>query len=156
MSGIQRPFPGVASAATVQQQQQQGPAIQSASASANPLGSLLGSSSSYLPNYSAVPTSIVPADQTHLNHRHFAPLDANLASIDLPAPNPYPANTNSISNSNANFYGSQRIHPSPSGPIGYPAAFGGYASNSFNHHHHHHHLSSNDDASFLIQNPSLT
>ena len=154
MSGIQRPFPGVASAATVQQQQ--GSAIQAASASTNPLGSLSGSSSAYLPSHSTVPSSTFPADQTHLNHRHFAPLDANLASIDMSAPNPYPPNTNSISNSNANFYGSQRIHPSPSGHIGYPAAFGGYAPNSFNHHHHHHHLSSNDDASFLIQNPSLT
>lgn len=154
MAGIQRPFPGVAPAPI------QTVAPPTSATSINPLGILSGSSSSYLPNYSTmnppminnstVTTSTFLDETSNFNHRHFAPLDANLAAIDLAAPAPFQGNTTST---NA-LYASQRIHTSPSGLPGYSSAYP-YPPTAFNHHQHRH-LSSNDEVPFLIQNPSFT
>ena len=151
MSGIQRPFPGLAP--PVQQ-----PVSSSSMAPLNNTSSMgiPGGPSSYLPNYPGInPTAnnTFLDDQTNLS-RHFPNLDANLAPIDLGVPVQF----QTAANATNSFYPSQRTHNSPPSAATFPPAFG-YAPPSFNHHHphHHHHLSSNvDDASFLIQNPSLT
>jgi len=144
MSGIQRPFPGLA------------PPVQQQSSSitqlTNPNPIAIPSSSSYLTNYSNVNqtnNTTFLDDQTNLT-RHFPNLDPNLASIDLGVPTQFQTTNNSTNS----YYPSQRTHTSPSGTASFPQIFG-YVPPSFNHHHHH--LSSNvDDASLLIQNPSLT
>jgi hypothetical protein len=145
MSGIQRPFPGLA----------QQPITTTSSitqlTNTNPIG-LSTTSSSYLTNYANLnqPTNPTYIDeQTNLN-RHFPNLDPNLASIDLGVPTQFQTTNNSTNS----YYPSQRTHTSPSAPTSFTQLFG-YVPPSFNHHHHH--LSSNvDDASLLIQNPSLT
>jgi hypothetical protein len=146
MSGIQRPFPGLAS--TIQQP--------STSSSITQLtnSNLIGiptTSSSYLTNYSNINQTNNPTyldDQTNLN-RHFPNLDPNLSSIDLGVPTQFQTTNNSTNS----YYPSQRTHTSPSATTSFSQLFG-YVPPSFNHHHH---LSSNvDDASLLIQNPSLT
>lgn len=147
MSGIQRPFPGLA-------QQQQQPPLPTATTvtNSNPIG-LSTTSSSYLSNYSnlnqATNTTYID-DQTNVN-RHYPNLDPNLASIDLGVPTQFQTTNNSTNS----YYPSQRTHTSPSAATSFTQLFG-YVQPNFNHHHHH--LSSNvDDApSLLIQNPSLT
>lgn len=154
MSGIQRPFPGLAP--HVQQ-----PVSSSSIAPLNNTNSMgiPGGPSSYLTNYSGLNSTANNTyldDQTNLS-RHFPNLDANLAPLDLGVPVQFQTTANSTNS----FYPSQRTHTSPSSVVAAAAAFPpafGYVPPSFNHHHHHHHhLSSNvDDANFLIQNPSLT
>ncbi len=147
MSGIQRPFPGLAS--TIQQ-----PSTSSSITQLTNSNSIGIPTSSYLANYSNVnqtTNSTYMDDQTNLN-RHFPNLDPSLASIDLGVPTQFQTTTNSTNS----YYPSQRTHTSPSATTSFSQLFG-YVPPSFNHHHHHHHLSSNvDDASLLIQNPSLT
>jgi hypothetical protein len=152
MSGIQRPFPGLAP--PVQQ-----PVLSSSIATLNNTNSMgiPGGPSSYLTNYpglNSTANNTFLDDQTNLS-RHFPNLDANLAPIDLGVPVQFQTTANATNS----FYPSQRTHTSPSSvaAAAFPPAFG-YLPPSFNHHHHHHHhLSSNvDDANFLIQNPSLT
>jgi hypothetical protein len=159
MSGLQRPFPGLAAA--VQQPSSSSSIAQLANS--NPL-SIPGLSTSYLTNYSNMnhtlannvnATNTYIDDATSLN-RHFPNLDANPAPLDLAAPTQFQTATNSTNS----FYPSQRVHTSPSATATFPPAFG-YAPTSFNHHHHHHHHHNQhslnvDDAPFLIQNPSLT
>lgn len=144
MSGIQRPFPGLASASSVQQTTN--PSIAQL-ANINPLGGIPSASSSYLNNNPPF------LDESNNLNRHFPNLDPNLASIDLGVPTQFQTNTNSTNS----YYPSQRTHTSPSATASFSQLFN-YVPSSFNHHHHHHHLSSNvDDASsLLIQNPSLT
>lgn len=129
MSGIQRPFPGLASSV------QQPSTTQS-------IG-IPTTSSSYLTN-----NTTFLDDQ----NRHFPNLDPNLVSIDLVAPTQFQTTNNSTNC----YYPSQRTHTSPSATTSFSQLFG-YVPPSYNNHHHHHHLSSNvDDTSLLIQNPSLT
>lgn len=151
MSGIQRPFPGLAS--SVQQPPPPPPTLQSSSVThltnANPIV-LPTSSSSYLTNYSNVNPTNNPTyldNQSNLT-RHFP----NIDPVDLGVPSQFQTTTSSTNS----YYPSQRTHTSPSATTSFPQLFG-YVPPSFNNHHHHHHLSSNvDDASLLIQNPSLT
>jgi dual specificity tyrosine-phosphorylation-regulated kinase 1 len=140
MSGIQRPFPGLAS--SIQQPTTSSSITQLTNS--NAIGIPTTSSSSYLPN-----NTTYLDDQTNLN-RHFPNLDPHLATIDLGVPTQF----QTANNSTNSYYPSQRTHTSPSGTASFPQIFG-YVPPNFNHHHHH--LSSNvDDASLLIQNPSLT
>jgi hypothetical protein len=143
MSGIQRPFPGLAS--SVQQQ-----TSSLSLTNTNPIVILPPpSTSSYYSNINPTNNSTFLDDQPNLN-RHFPNLDPNLASIDLGVPTQFQTTNNSTNS----YYPSQRTHTSPSATASFPQLFG-YVPPSFNHHHHH--LSSNvDDASLLIQNPSLT
>jgi hypothetical protein len=147
MSGIQRPFPGLATAVPAPP-----PSVISQLTNSNPLA-IANSSSAYLSNYSTMnnnPTvsNVFLDDQSNIN-RHFSNLDANIASFDLGAP----AQFQTVGNATNSFYASQRTHTSPSATSAYPATFA-YPTAGFNHHHH---LTSNvDDGSFLIQNPSLT
>lgn len=146
MSGIQRPFPGVAP--TVQQPTSNSSITQLTNI--NPIG-IPSTTSSYLTNYpnaNQTNNTTFIDDPASLN-RHYPNLDTNLASIDLGVPTQFQTTNNSTNS----YYPSQRIHTSPSATASFPQFFG-YAPPSFNHHHH---LSSNvDDASMLIQNPSLT
>jgi len=146
MSGIQRPFPGLAS--TIQQPSTSSSITQLTNS--NAIG-IPTTSSSYLTNYSNINQTTNPIyldDQTNLN-RHFPNLDPNLSSIDLGVPTQFQTTNNSTNS----YYPSQRTHTSPSATTSFSQLFG-YVPPSFNHHHH---LSSNvDDASLLIQNPSLT
>lgn len=146
MSGIQRPFPGLASVSSVQQPIN--PSSIAQLTTGNPIGGIPTASSSYLNNN---PTTFL--DEPNNLNRHFPNLDPNLASIDLGVPTQFQTNTNSTNS----YYPSQRTHTSPSATTSFSQLFN-YVPSSFNHHHHHHHLSSNvDDASsLLIQNPSLT
>jgi hypothetical protein len=141
MSGIQRPFPGVA---PVQQQ----PSSSSIAQLANTSTIGMPTTSSYLTNYPTLTSNNTTFidDQTNLN-RHFP----NLEPIDLGVPTQFQI-TNNLTNS---FYPTQRTHTSPSATASFPQLFG-YVPPSFNHHHHHHLSSNVDDASLLIQNPSLT
>jgi hypothetical protein len=140
MSGIQRPFPGLAS--SIQQPTTSSSITQLTNS--NAIGIPTTSSSSYLPN-----NTTYLDDQTNLN-RHFPNLDPHLATIDLGVPTQF----QTANNSTNSYYPSQRTHTSPSATASFSQLFG-YIPPSFNHHHHH--LSSNvDDASLLIQNPSLT
>ena len=150
MSGIQRPFPGLAPVA--QQPSSSGSIAQLASTNPLMLGAL-SSSASYLQNYPTANQAMgsnVAANATYLDdpsnlNRHFPSLDPNLAAIDLGVASQF--------QTASNYYPSQRNHASPSATAPFPHLFG-YAQPGFNHHHH---LSSNvDDASLLIQNPSLT
>ncbi|CAM2697830.1 unnamed protein product [Rotaria socialis] len=148
MSGIQRPFPGLAP--PVQQQSANSSITQITNV--NQIGSIPTSSSSYLTNYPNINqtthTTFID-DPTNLN-RHFSNIDANIPAIDLGVSTQFQTTNNSTNS----YYPTQRIHTSPSATASFPQYFG-YVPPSFNHHHHH--LSSNvDDASLLIQNPSLT
>jgi hypothetical protein len=136
MSGIQRPFPGLASS------------IQQPSTTSSSISQSIGiptTSSSYLTN-----NATFLDDQTNLN-RHFPNIDPNLASIDLGVPTQFQTTNNSTNS----YYPSQRTHTSPSATTSFSQLFG-YVPPSFNHHHHHHLSSNVDDTSLLIQNPSLT
>ncbi|CAF1339042.1 unnamed protein product [Adineta steineri] len=148
MSGIQRPFPGLAPPV----QQPSSTTTSSITQISNPNPIAIPSASSYLTNYSNVnppSTATYLDDQTNIS-RHFATIDPNLAPFDLNPPTQYQT-TNHSTNS---YFPSQRTYTSPSSSTSFPQIFG-YAPPTFNHHHHH--LSSNvDDASLLIQNPSLT
>lgn len=147
MSGIQRPFPGMAP--PVQQPSANAPITQMTNV--NQIGGIPTSTASYLTNYPNVnqtSTTTFIDDTTNLN-RHFPTMDTNIGTIDLGVPTQFQTTNNSTNS----FYPTQRIHSSPSATASFPPYFG-YVQPSFNHHHH---LSSNvDDASLLIQNPSLT
>lgn len=151
MSGIQRPFPGLAS--SIHQTPSSTISTLTQIANPNPV-TIPSSSASYLTNYSNVnPTNTnTYLDEQNNITRHFPNLDSNITSVDLGAPTQF----QTANNSTNSYYPSQRTHTSPSSAASFPQIFG-YVPPSFSHHNHHHHLSSNvDDATLLIQNPSLT
>ncbi|CAF0999770.1 unnamed protein product [Adineta ricciae] len=152
MSGIQRPFPGLAP--SIHQTPSSTISTLTQIANPNPV-TIPSSAASYLTNYSNVnPTNTnTYLDEQNNITRHFPNLDSNITSVDLGVPTQF----QTANNSTNSYYPSQRTHTSPSSAASFPQIFG-YVPPSFSHHnHHHHHLSSNvDDASLLIQNPSLT
>jgi hypothetical protein len=107
MSGIQRPFPGLAS--SIQQPSS------SSITNPNPIGIPLPSTSSYYSNINPTNNSTFLDDST----RHFPNIDPNLASIDLGVPTQFQTTNNSTNS----YYPSQRTHTSPSATASFPQLF---------------------------------
>ncbi len=161
MTGIHRPFPGLAGAQPTPLQPSSAIPLLTNS-NVNVGQAPLPSNSSYLTNYTTaavVQASTLPltsnnaftitGDEQTIN-RHYQHLDTGIGSVELNAPSQFQSTTTSTNS----YYPSQRTHTSPSASA-FPPLFA-YAPPAFNHHHHHHLSSTVDDGSLLIQNPSLT